>query len=134
MAGFVMGDTAAHIGRQFWFAAAYGIEQICQVERAGGGARHPARLAHPALDVGAGVPARCQRHGAKIGALKLCAEMGPENAHQCRHVGQRDGDMTVEAAGAHQRRIKPCGIVTGGDNDNTFAPFETVQTFEQACW
>ena len=126
MTGFVMGDTEAHIDRAFGFAVAYGTEQICQVERAGSGARHPPRLAHPALDVGAGTPARCQRHGAKIGALKLCAEMGAENAEKCRHVGQRDGDVTVEAAGAHQRRIEPSGIVTGGDNDNTFAPFETV--------
>ena len=92
MAGFVMGDTAAHIGRPFGLAAAYGIEQICQVERAGGGARHPARLAHPALDVGAGVPARGKRHGAKVGALKVCAEMRRgkcRSAPACRATGWR---------------------------------------------
>ena len=129
--GFVMCDTTAHIGRQFGFAAAYGIEQICQLKRAGGGARDAPRLAHPALDVGAGMPPRCKRHGAKVGAIKVGAEMRSENAHQRRQIGQRDGDMTVEAAGAHQRGIKPRGIVTGGDNDNTFAPFEAIQAFEQ---
>src|SRR5664280_380165 len=131
MAGFMMGDTAAHIGRPFWLAVTYDIEQICQLKRAAGGACHPASQANPALDVGAGVPARSQRRGAKIGALKLCAEMRSEDARQCRHVGQRDGDVTVEAAGANQRRIKPSGIVAGGNYYHALAAFETVQAFEQ---
>src|ERR1019366_8228254 len=131
MACLVISDSFAYIGRPFWLAVTYDVEQICQLKRAAGGARHPARLAHPAFDVGAGVPTRCKRHGAKVGALKLCAEMRAENAEKCRHVGQRDGDMTVEAAGAHQRRIEPSGIVAGGNDYHALAAFESVQAFEQ---
>ena len=131
MAGLMIGDTAAHIGRPFGLAAAHGIEQICSLS-ARPAVRATRRAWRTQRSTSAPVCPRAASAAARRSApsrsaprwvRKMPISAGTSGSGMC--------DMTVEAAGAHQRRIEPSGIVTGGDNDNALAPFETIQAFEQ---
>jgi hypothetical protein len=89
-------------------------------------ARRTPRDADPALDVGAGMSARGECYGSKVGADKIRTEMRLKNADQRRHIGKRDSDMMVEATGPDERGVQLRGIVTGRNDDDALSLFKTV--------
>ena len=127
MTGFMIADPAPHRRRQSRSATAHGVEQECFGEIATFAAGTAAGLAHPALDVGAGVAAGGEGGGAQVDIFQVVAEVTAENTDQRRHVGQGDFDTTIETAGAHQGRVEPGWVVTSSNHHHAFAAIEAVE-------
>src|SRR5664279_2046680 len=121
MAGLVIGDPATDIGGPFGLTVADGFEQVLESEDAVGDARLAPGIAHPALDIGAGMTAGGESGRAQIGAFQVATEMGAENPDQPGNIGEGNLDVTIEAPGTYQSRIEPRRIVAGGDDDHALA-------------
>ena len=106
MTGLVISDPPPGVGRQRRFVATGRVEQILQHHGARALARGAPRLAHEALDVGAGAAARGKRRRPQIDAREIDTEVQAEDADQRRHVGEGDFDMAVQTAGADKRRVE----------------------------
>ena len=58
--------------------------------------------------------------------------MDAENFLAAFHVGQRDGDLPVEAARAQERGVEHVGAVCGGDDDNAFLRIKAVHLDQES--
>ena len=121
MASFMIGDTAAHIGRPCWFAVARGVEEVGYIYRAVGAAGVSPCFAQEALHIRASATASSESHVAKVGAGQVGGEVSAENSDKRRNIWQGNLDVAVEAPRAYQGRVEPRRIVTGGNDDDALA-------------
>ena len=106
MSRLVIREEPAQLRRQLELAVPHGAEEILKLQRT---RRRPRDLPgdpDPAFDVGSRMPARCERCTAQVGPFQIVAEMHAEDSGQCRNIRQRDDDVLVEPAGAHQSRVQ----------------------------
>ena len=113
MTGLVISDPPPGVRRQRRFVATGRVEQVLQRNFARALARGAPRLAHEALDVGAGAAAGGKRRRPQVDAREIDTEVQAEDADQRRHVGQGDFDMAVKPSGADKRRVKTGRKVAG---------------------
>ena len=91
------------------------------------------RLVDDAREVGAG-EARAARRDAlevDVGRQRLATGVDAQDALAALGVGALDGDVAVEAARAHERRVEDVGAVRRGDDDDAGGDVEAVHLDEQ---
>ena len=95
--------------------------------------RVQSRLVDEVREVCAGEARRAARDDLDVDVLaeRNLARVNLENALAAAHVGARDDDATVEAAGAQQRRVEHVGPVGRGHQDDAVVRLEAVHLDEQ---
>ena len=86
------------------------------------------RLVDQVHQIGAGEAGRAAGQDLQlhIRRQRHLAHVNLQDALAADHVRVRDHDLTVETAGAQQRRVEHVGTVGGGDQDDAFIGLETV--------
>ena len=83
--------------------------------------------------VGSGEARRAAGHHVEVHARiqLLAAAVNPENGLPLGEVGQGDGDLAVESAGAEQCRVEDLGPVRGGEHHDALGRVEAVHLGQQ---
>src|SRR5581483_1735499 len=91
------------------------------------------RLVHEVLEVGAGEAGRGagEERDVDVVGERDATRVHADDALAALHVGSRDDDATVEAAGAEERGVEHVGAVRRGDQDDALVRLEAVHLDKQ---